>query len=181
MTKATGISTVIILIVIIALAYLVYQSTTNEPEEIVQEEQEQETILATTTLEVASSSDFTILLESKPTTGFSWMADFESEFIKLNSQDFISDTGTTTEATTTDEVGDSATTTEPEMIVGQGGQEKFEFTALQAGQTDITFTYSRPWESVQPLEIVIYHITITDDSDNSEPEAENPEDDETEE
>ncbi len=172
MTKATGISTIIILIVIIALAYLVYQSTTPEPEEIVQEEQETETVMSTSTIEVASSSDFTILLDSNLTTGFSWMADFDNEFIKLNSQEFVSaDAGTTTdtEATSTDE---TATTTEQgtggEMIVDQGDQEKFEFTALKAGNTDITFTYSKPWESVQPLETIIYQIIITDDSDNTD-------------
>lgn len=161
MTKVTGITTVIILIVIIALAYLVYQSTTSisEPEEVVQEEQE--IVITTLTLEVASSGDFNILLEANIATGYTWQASFDQKFVQLNNQEYITDIGTTTKATTTDEI---ATSTEEKITVDQKGQEKFEFTALRAGQTDIIFTYSKPWETVEPFQTIIYQITIIDES-----------------
>lgn len=91
-------------------------------------------------VKVQNGDSFTLSLESNPTTGYSWQADFDAEYLQLVDSRFISEAG-------------------PE-IVGAGGQEEFDFLALKAGETEITFFYSRPWESLPPLEKKVYKVTI---------------------
>jgi len=67
---------------------------------------------------------FTISLKSNPTTGFSWQPEFDSEFLKLVSKDFKSDS----------------------TLPGSPGVEFFEFEAVKQGEVKVKMIYKRPWE-----------------------------------
>ncbi len=83
---------------------------------------------------------FTIALESNPTTGFSWMDGIEQDNISFIEKSFVS--------------------SQDENIVGAGGIEYFTYQANEIGESEIYFTYCRPWESVQPLEQKTFHIIV---------------------
>jgi inhibitor of cysteine peptidase len=87
---------------------------------------------------VGSEEEFSIVLPSNPSTGYGWVVDFEEDFIELASQTF----------------------TPSSEEVGAGGVEVFTFDAVAEGETQITFSYLRPWESVQPLDVKVYSLTI---------------------
>lgn len=96
----------------------------------------------TQTIEVENNGEFLIVLESNPTTGYSWKADFDSEYIELISKDY------------TEGPNDPG-------IVGAGGADTFKFGALLTGETKITFSYLRSWEeNVDPIDKKVYEITI---------------------
>jgi inhibitor of cysteine peptidase len=76
---------------------------------------------------VMVGNTFTIALESNPSTGYSWQAEFKPEYLKLNKEDFI--------------------TNQNLNLVGAGGIEKKEFLALKPGDVELTMTYKRPWEN----------------------------------
>lgn len=93
------------------------------------------------TAEVNNGEKFSISLESNPTTGYSWEVDFDSTAIELIDNKYTSDS--------------------QEEVVGAGGTETFEFLALQSGETQITFSYLRPWEKdKEPIETKVYNISI---------------------
>jgi inhibitor of cysteine peptidase len=91
-----------------------------------------------TTQEIKVNQSFMIALESNPTTGYSWEADFDQEYLSLAEPEYITD--------------------QPEMI-GSGGVEKFTFTGLKAGVTEITMNYKRPWEE-KSIETQVFKVTI---------------------
>ena len=73
-------------------------------------------------IEVAAGELLKIVLPANPTTGYSWQAEADATHLALVSQAF-----------------------EPSGPgVGAGGQEAFQFRALQPGSTDLRFHYSRP-------------------------------------
>ena len=106
--------------------------------------------LDTNNSEVVDNSDiintkkgenFLVVLDSNPTTGYSWEVDVDFNYIKLDDKSFNSESS--------------------EEIVGAGGNETFNFTALKSGETEITFSYLRPWEKdVEPVEKKVYNIVI---------------------
>lgn len=50
---------------------------------------------------------------------------------------------------------------EDQNLVGAPGQQKFEFKAIKAGDTQTTFSYSRPWEKdVEPVKKAVYDVII---------------------
>lgn len=82
---------------------------------------------------------FTIALESNPTTGYRWEVDFDSQYLQL--------------------MGEEYKTHIQEQVVGAGGKEIFTFQALRAGETEITFSYLRPWEE-EVIKKEVFKITI---------------------
>ena len=93
------------------------------PADTMQEmETEQDSTSDLTVAEVGGT--FTISLESNPTTGYSWQAEFDPESLELVSEDFTSDS----------------------TLIGAGGIQTFEFMALKQGQVLVTMVYKRPWE-----------------------------------
>ncbi|MCG2685983.1 protease inhibitor I42 family protein [Candidatus Parcubacteria bacterium] len=90
-------------------------------------------------LNSAVGEEFTIRLEANATTGYSWEVTYDEEYLELTDQDYE------TEAS-------------PE-IVGAGGRAVFTFQALTVGETEITFSYSRPWEE-EILETRIFTALI---------------------
>ena len=111
--------------------------TQNSPMNIMQEEGVGQDDISTPR-EVIVDGTFIISLESNPTTGYSWQAEFDAEFLELVNEDFSSDSA----------------------LLGAGGIQKFEFLALKQGQVDVTMIYKRPWEEesidkkVVPIKIV---------------------------
>ena len=87
---------------------------------------------------VSVGETFIISLESNPTTGYSWQAEFDTESLELVDEDFASDS----------------------TLIGAGGVQTFEFLALKQGQVDVTMIYKRLWEAesidkkIIPIEIV---------------------------
>jgi predicted secreted protein len=81
---------------------------------------------------------FDITLVSNATTGYSWEANFDEEFLALVQSEYIPD--------------------KPELI-GSGGVEKFTFTGLKVGTTEITMNYRRPWEEVS-IETQVFTVII---------------------
>lgn len=78
-------------------------------------------------IEIGVGGQFIVVLESNPTTGYRWEADFDESFIKLVQDEFEPD-----------EV--------EEGMVGVGGKQRFTFEGLKTGETELTLTYKRSWE-----------------------------------
>lgn len=89
---------------------------------------------------VAVGEEFTIVLDSNPTTGYTWEAAIDNELVSL--------------------IGKEYEAHGAEML-GAGGQEIFTFKAEAAGQASLAFSYLRPWESQQPERERTYQITVT--------------------
>jgi len=85
---------------------------------------------------------FTISLESNPSTGYLWEAEFDSEFLKLVDSKFVSEP-----------------TEDGPPMVGAPGIQTFEFLALKQGQTRVTMIYKRPLED-QYIDKKLYLVNI---------------------
>jgi predicted secreted protein len=72
------------------------------------------------------NQSFSIVLSSLPTAGYSWIVDFDSLFLNLESDRFQ--------------------IAQPQAI-GSGGQQIFAFTPIRTGCTKVTAIYKRPWEN----------------------------------
>jgi len=68
---------------------------------------------------------FKISLDSNPTTGYSWSAEVDPDFLKVTDDTYKSESN----------------------LIGAGGVQTIEFKALKTGQTKITMKYMRPWEN----------------------------------
>ena len=79
----------------------------------------------------------TIQLESNPTTGFAWNAEFDSNFLSLVNKEF----------------------TRSSNSVGAGGIERFEFRALKSGAIVIRMIYKREFENTN-IQEKTYRIHI---------------------
>jgi inhibitor of cysteine peptidase len=96
-------------------------------------------------LTVKLGEKFRIKLESNPSTGYTWLPEFDSEFLKLVMNKYYS----------TKEKNEIP-------IVGKPGIQKFTFKAVKTGETKITMAYARPWENCIPEKVIIYHVKITE-------------------
>ena len=65
-------------------------------------------------------------LDSNPTTGYSWTIKQEPEIFEVG-EEYIENK-------------------HEEGMVGVGGQQVFSLAPKEAGTSDVTFTYARPWE-----------------------------------
>lgn len=90
------------------------------------------------TITAKKDDQFTVELVANQTTGFSWQAQFDETFIKKAKQEYILPNSS---------------------LLGASGLEKFQFQALKAGQTEIKFSYQRPWEK-QPAQVLKYQVVI---------------------
>lgn len=94
--------------------------------------------------ETAVGETFTLDFESNETTGFRWMAEHDAQKLESVKDEYVPDEA-------------------PEggpPLLGAGGTHRFTFKAIEAGTAEITFTYSRPWESVPPAKRIIYEVII---------------------
>ena len=74
---------------------------------------------------VKVGESFTISLESNPTTGYSWHAEYDSSFVDESKPNFMPIS----------------------QALGAGGKELFEFQTKRVGVTVITLKQDRSWES----------------------------------
>lgn len=81
----------------------------------------------------------TVRLASNPTTGYSWRV-------------------ARMDATALRQDGEPAYAPTAPDIVGTGGFERFMFTALRAGETELVLEYVRPWEQ-KPAD-KLFHLKI---------------------
>jgi inhibitor of cysteine peptidase len=79
-------------------------------------------------IDVAAGQEFTIALQSNPTTGYDWHPVVDEQYLTLVKKDYKQN----------DHTG--------KPLVGSGGTDYFVYKALKAGETNITFTYYRSWE-----------------------------------
>ncbi len=92
------------------------------------------------TIEVKVGQEFIIALESNPTTGYSWQAEFDDSVLKLVESKY-------------------ERTPAEEGMVGVGGTQSFEFQALKEGKAEVTMIYKRSWEE-SPIESKVFTINI---------------------
>ena len=95
------------------------------------------------TIDSSISKQFIVLiaLESNPSTGYSWVAEYDNAMLELVEETF--------------ELGEYA----KENIVGAGGTELFRLKGLSKGETDITFNYKRVWET-EILDTKIFTVEV---------------------
>ncbi|MGA9099335.1 MAG: protease inhibitor I42 family protein [Methanotrichaceae archaeon] len=79
------------------------------------------------TIRAKLNQPFTISLESNPTTGYKWYADYDYDLLRLDSQNYERS---------------------PSSAIGGGGIDVLTFTPLRSGQTKISLVYRRPWENI---------------------------------
>jgi predicted secreted protein len=89
------------------------------------------------TIHVEEGEEFAIALASNPTTGHTWQADADLDYLELLGQEF-------------EGLGQG---------VGAGGQEAFHFRAVSQGRLEITFRYQRPWETT-PRDTKRFQVVI---------------------
>jgi len=92
--------------------------------------------------------EFTISLESNPSTGFEWWTKFDPDYLSLLNSTFVSGN-------------------ERSGLVGVPGKDVFTFNARSAGNTEVIMLLLRPWENGTVGERKIFPINII--SATSEP------------
>jgi inhibitor of cysteine peptidase len=95
-------------------------------------------------IELEKGEEIVILLDSNPTTGYSWIPgeEIDTNIVTLTDSKFIQ------------------TETEKELV-GSGGREVFTFEAKNSGQTEIILYYQRPWEKAELKDEFIFNIEVT--------------------
>ncbi len=99
-------------------------------------------------VEVEEGMEFSLVLESNPTTGYSWrLAEpLKEELLRLVSTTFEAKGGSHGEG------GE---------VVGAPGEEVWTFEALKAGKTEVKLEYVRPWEKGEkPEETKTFEVEI---------------------
>jgi len=74
------------------------------------------------------NQEFAIALDSNPTTGYNWEESHDASMLSLVNDKYVPDE-------------------KAPGLVGAGGTQYFYFKALKTGETEITVTYKRPWET----------------------------------
>lgn len=103
-------------------------------------------IQTTNTIQTAKDEEFVIELEANPSTGYTWVYDFDKEYVafveKLNKQTLPHPI-------------------EGSEIIGASIEEVFKFKALKTGETKINFYYLREWEiDVAPVDQKVFDVVI---------------------
>lgn len=92
-------------------------------------------------IEVASGSEFELVLASNQSTGFEWVLADSSALgpLQLLGSDYRSD--------------------HPDRN-GAGGKERWRFRAGDAGEGVVHVVYKRPWETVPPIETKQFRVRV---------------------
>jgi inhibitor of cysteine peptidase len=98
----------------------------------------------TSSMKVTAGQDFTISLQSNPTTGYQWQLDgpLDEKVVKYVSKEYRADQSGGTEN------------------VGAGGVEVWTFKAVGKGGADIKMKYVRPSETGKPAEQRVFKVTV---------------------
>jgi len=108
---------VTLVVSLLLVAGLMAGCATQQPKEYTDPSQE---------IEVGAGKQFIIALDSNPTTGYNWEADFDESFLKL--------------------VQDEFKPAEDKDLVGAGGEQRLTFEGVKKGKTGVTLIYKRSWE-----------------------------------
>lgn len=94
-------------------------------------------------IEVGVGETFEVVLDSNPTTGYSWRVEVSSgsDVVELKGEDYEPDPVS-------------------EDVVGGGGKDTFTFEAAKAGAATITFEYLPPGEPDKPAETKTAKVTV---------------------
>jgi inhibitor of cysteine peptidase len=84
--------------------------------------------------------NFVISLDSNPTTGYEWTPVYDQVILKLVS-------------------GEYKAASNPQGLVGAGGQQVFTFSPIKSGETLVKMVYKRPWEQ-DAAETRLFIVTI---------------------
>ncbi len=87
---------------------------------------------------VQQGQTWQVSLDSNPSTGFSWTAEYDEALLELV---------------------DLAFEESASGMIGAPGKETLTFRALQTGTAKMTLKYQRPWEG-QPEQILTYTLRI---------------------
>lgn len=96
----------------------------------------------------ADHPQFTLKLESNPSTGYSWfLKKFDARYVAVVEHHFQAATNT--------------------KLIGAPGVELWTFKMkpnafVQAHQTSLTFDYKRPWEKQAALKTLVFWVRTTD-------------------
>lgn len=90
------------------------------------------------TIEARLNKPFTIVVDSNPSTGYTWKAVFDKKVLKLQK---------------------SVYTRPEQQIPGRGGKQTYVFRPVKAGKTTLELQYARTWEK-NPAKIMKYLVTI---------------------
>lgn len=85
-----------------------------------------------------------IKLSGNPTTGFVWTVEEDAEGIVEIEENYASDSN-------------------DETLSGVGGTYTYRITGVTPGEVTLTFTYARPWESVEPWQTEQYTLEVGED------------------
>jgi inhibitor of cysteine peptidase len=87
------------------------------------------------TISVRAGESFHIFLDSNPSTGYSWEADYEKKDLVLENRTYHAKS----------------------LLIGAGGKETFTFRSLTKGETIISMKYRRPWEEKE-IDIRLFRV-----------------------
>ena len=82
----------------------------------------------------------TFILDSNPTTGYSWQVEQSEELFEVKSSFAAEETD--------------------KPVTGAGGEEMITLVPLKAGKTEVTLTYARPWEGGEQADQLVYTFEI---------------------
>lgn len=88
-----------------------------------------------------SQGTLEVKLDANPTTGYEWTYQIEGAGVQPDGDEFVPASA-----------GDQAQT-------GEGGVHTFNFKADGSGESTITFTYTRSWESSHDDKTIVLHAT----------------------
>ena len=100
-------------------------------------------ILSCASLDIQKADTITIELEGNPTTGYTWVYTMVPEgIVREVSNEYIPDRTSG-------------------RMAGAGGRFIFTFEAIGQGETDLVFSYLRPWETgIPPANTKTYKLIV---------------------
>jgi inhibitor of cysteine peptidase len=94
--------------------------------------------VAEETIEAQFNKTFKIIVDSNPSTGYTWKSIFDKKMLKLERSVYM----------------------RPErQIPGKGGKQTYVFRPIKAGTTTIELQYARKWEK-HPAKTKKYSVTV---------------------
>ena len=94
-----------------------------------------------TNITVSAGEQFSISLESNPTTGYSWAVR-----IPLGAEKILI-------------IGSEFAKTKPGKP-GEGGEQLWRFKALSSGDAELELFYIRPWEKEEPAKTITFYVKV---------------------
>jgi len=97
-------------------------------------------------IEVAKGEEFTIVLDSNPTTGYSWRLarPLDEDILMLIGSEYL-----------------QPTPSSKTPVMGAGGRELWVFRALSPGNVEISLEYVRAWEKgSRPAESAAFRVVV---------------------